>query len=410
MADEWWGGPKLGLMLTMGAFSQYDFGDENVMLKFGISRKEYEKNAKKFSPVDFDAGKAVESAMSAGYDFLCLPVKRHDGFCLWATKYSDFSVMSGRFSFDILKMVSDACRQKKFPLALYYSCLDWNHKNYPFSGLRCETAPQEGDKPDRLAHMDYIRNQTRELCTSYGDIHGLWFDNPSGIELDKLILEDIRRIQPRALVRDSLVYLSGPDRRPADTVRDKTPALMSVSPSSFALRSNGERHSVRHMIQTADTVLSSGGIMTVGAGLDSNGLPSPEQTDIVSRVGDWYRRTKEAFDGASPCPLLTKHALGIGATLKSGVIYIHFNKYPEADSVDLKPLAVQPESASALNDGSELEPALVRENDFWGGPENLRLKNLPAERFSNEVIIARLEFRTLDGIAEGIYEPSQKPA
>ena len=50
----------------------------------------------------------VKCAQAAGATGILLTCKHHDGFCLWPSEYTSFSVKNTDFDGDIVKMVSDA--------------------------------------------------------------------------------------------------------------------------------------------------------------------------------------------------------------------------------------------------------------------------------------------------------------
>jgi alpha-L-fucosidase len=41
--------------------------------------------------------------------YICFTTKHHDGFCMWDTKYSDYSIMHTPYGKDVLKQLADAC-------------------------------------------------------------------------------------------------------------------------------------------------------------------------------------------------------------------------------------------------------------------------------------------------------------
>ncbi|MBP1593347.1 MAG: alpha-L-fucosidase, partial [Bacteroidetes bacterium] len=60
--------------------------------------------------------------------------KHHDGFNLYDTKQTDFSVMNSAFKgnpkADVAKYVFDAFRKKDFMIGAYFSKPDWHSEYY----------------------------------------------------------------------------------------------------------------------------------------------------------------------------------------------------------------------------------------------------------------------------------------
>ena len=116
-----------------------------------------------FAPSELDADQWVRTAKDLGAAYVVLTAKHHDGFCLWPTATTDYSVASSPFrdgQGDVVREVADACRRHGVGLGLYLSPWDRN-------------APQYED-PE--AYDEFYLAQLRELCTNYGELVELWFD------------------------------------------------------------------------------------------------------------------------------------------------------------------------------------------------------------------------------------------
>ncbi|MFZ4863953.1 alpha-L-fucosidase [Sphingobacterium sp. Mn56C] len=116
----------------------------------------------KYNPTNLDPDQWVRVARDAGFRYVLLITKHHDGFCLWDSKYTDYDVASSPVKMDVVKAVSDACKKYGLEFAVYYSL--WDRKE-----------PSYQDK-DPQKYIDYMKNQLTELFTNYGDICELWLD------------------------------------------------------------------------------------------------------------------------------------------------------------------------------------------------------------------------------------------
>lgn len=103
-------------------------------------------------------------AKEAGMRSIVLPVKHHDGFCLWDSKYTDYTIAHPSISHptDVIKNLSEACRKHGLTFSIYYSLWDRHEPTYKAK--------------DPKLYITYMKNQLGELMTHYGPIGELWLD------------------------------------------------------------------------------------------------------------------------------------------------------------------------------------------------------------------------------------------
>ena len=144
-----------------------------------------------FDPTALDCEQWIRVAKEAGAKYAILTTKHHDGFALWPSKYSNYSVAQTPWKNgkgDVVREFVDACRKYGLKVGLYYSPAQWGKYSIPFSNAK--------------EYDDYFINQLGELLTQYGKIDYLWFDGcgSEGHEYDKArIVEAIGNMQPDIL-------------------------------------------------------------------------------------------------------------------------------------------------------------------------------------------------------------------
>ena len=153
-----------------------------------------------FNPIKFNPLQWAKAFKRAGMRGLLLTCKHHEGFCLWPSAYTDFSVKNSPWKDgkgDIVKEVAEACRKEGLKFGVYLSPWDMHEETY-----------------GTPAYDVYFRNQLTELCSNYGELFCVWFDGACRSK-DKVqdydwesYYEIIRRLQPSACIS-----ICGPDVR-----------------------------------------------------------------------------------------------------------------------------------------------------------------------------------------------------
>jgi alpha-L-fucosidase len=151
-----------------------------------------------FSPAKLDCGQWAEAARSAGMKFAVLTTKHHDGFCLWPSRYSSYTVAQGCRR-DVVGEFAEAFRQRGLKVGLYYSIRDRT--------ARIATGAAHGGVSP--AKIQFIKNQLTELLTGYGEIGYImfdawgnnWHESPSFSDIPYAeIYHHIKSLQPDCLV------------------------------------------------------------------------------------------------------------------------------------------------------------------------------------------------------------------
>ncbi|KAL6508754.1 L-fucose permease Glucose/galactose transporter [Orobanche hederae] len=155
-----------------------------------------------FDPKALNATQWVNVAKDSGFSRVILTTKHHDGFCLWPSQYTDYSVRSSPWrngTGDVVKELAEAARIGGVQLGLYLSPWD---RHEPCYG-------------QTLEYNEYYLGQMTELLTRFGEIKEVFLDNAKGEGEKEMeyFFEDwfnlIHQLQPGAVIFSD----AGPDVR-----------------------------------------------------------------------------------------------------------------------------------------------------------------------------------------------------
>lgn len=174
---SWLVNDRFGMFIHFGLYS-LPARHEWIKTMERIPEEKYDKYFSHFNPDLFDAKEWAKKAKAAGMKYAVLTTKHHEGFCLFNTKFTDYSVMNTPYGKDIVKEYVDAFRAEGIKIGFYYSLIDWHHPDFPIDVIhpRREDGEQMDKGRDIKKYAEYMRNQVTELLTNYGKIDVLWFD------------------------------------------------------------------------------------------------------------------------------------------------------------------------------------------------------------------------------------------
>jgi alpha-L-fucosidase len=175
-----WHEAQIGVLICLGLNTYYnqEWGDGK-------------KSVHVFDPSRLDCNQWMEAAKAIGAKYAVLVAKHHDGFCLWPTKTTSYSIASTPYKGgkgDIVREFVDACKKSGIKVGIYNSPWDRHEPCYP----------------DENAYDDFYCAQLEELMTWYDtDIFEFWFDGAgsAGRTYDwNRIMALVKKYHPHAMV------------------------------------------------------------------------------------------------------------------------------------------------------------------------------------------------------------------
>ena len=263
------------------------------------------------NPVNFDPSKWADVMKKAGMKYMIFTTKHHDGFCMFDTKYTDFSIAHGPFGKDprhnIAKEVFDAYRNKGFMIGCYFSKPDWHSKwfwnpYYATPNRRINYKKQQ--HPDWWQnYRKFTQNQLNELTTDYGNIDILWLDGGwiTGEEIGlDTILVDARKRNPGMISVDRTIrgknenYQTPEQGIPAKQLDIPWESCITLS-HAWGWTPNAKFKSPNKVIGILSEIVAKGGCLALGVGPKADGTLQPEVVNTLLKIGSWLNKNGQAI-------------------------------------------------------------------------------------------------------------------
>lgn len=263
------------------------------------------------NPVNFDPSKWADVMKKAGMKYMIFTTKHHDGFCMFDTKYTDFSIAHGPFGKDprhnIAKEVFNAYRNKGFMIGCYFSKPDWHSKwfwnpYYATPNRRINYKKQQ--HPDWWQnYRKFTQNQLNELTTDYGNIDILWLDGGwiTGEEIGlDTILVDARKRNPGMISVDRTIrgknenYQTPEQGIPAKQLDIPWESCITLS-HAWGWTPNAKFKSPNQVIGILSEIVAKGGCLALGVGPKADGTLQPEVVNTLLKIGSWLNKNGQAI-------------------------------------------------------------------------------------------------------------------
>ena len=357
---QWFREARFGMFIHWGLYAIPARG-EWVMSEERMPVDAYEDYLRMFDPKAFDAREWARAAKDAGMKYAVLTAKHHDGFCLFDSALTDYKSTNTALKRDIVREYLDAMREEGLKVGLYFSIIDWHHKDYPkYQDAFHPMRDNESFKDEEIDFDNYLRfmhGQVEELVTQYGKLDILWFD----FSYDEMrgekwkageLIEMVRRHQPDVII-DNRLETSGEgfgslvEKEPSAFCGDFVSPEQIIPPEGIV---NYEGKAVpwelcctvnNHwcydprdllykpaglLIRKLVECVSKGGNMLLGVGPDANGRIDKQSLTVLQEIGAWLRVNGDAIYGCGnaeiPKPEWGRY------TKKGNKIYAHIFEQP----------------------------------------------------------------------------------
>lgn len=339
-----WQDLKFGIILHWGVYSvpgiceswtitSEDWITPDTTRTYDEYKQWYWGLSKDFNPVSFSPEQWAGIAKAAGMRYVVFTTKHHDGFCLWNSRQTDYTVahsgFAGNAKEDVTRYVFDAFRSQDMMVGCYFSKPDWHHPDYwwPVRATPDRhhnySIAQHPEKWSR--YKSFVFNQVEELMKDYGPVDILWLDGGwctaprEDIGLDSIV-DMARAHQPGLIVVERACpgkhenYQTPEQKIPSGQINTPWESCITLTDDWGWVSKPSRYKSPATIIRMLSEVTAKGGSLLLGVGPTPEGIIEKHSEDILRQVGKWLERNGNAIYGTVTTPVYTNESQSVWFT------------------------------------------------------------------------------------------------
>lgn len=377
----WWREARFGIFVTWGLYAlpagvwkdgRNVTGDklsegygEWIMYHLDIPFSEYMPLTSEWNPDQWNPEALVRLAEAAGAKYLTFTLKWHDGFCMWDTEQTDWSVTRATpWKQDPFKALAAAAHRHDIKLLPYYSIIDWYHPQYEPRSRLNDIARTE---PDMNVYVQFMKAQLTEVKETYGPLAGIWFDGHWEDTWTKERGEDLERFC-RELIpggvfnnrvgakKDGVLgIVSGDFSTPELAIPENGlpgvdwEACMTMNNTWGYRRDDTDWKTPAEVIRMLIETVSKGGNFLLNVGPRADGCIPQPSLDTLEALAAWMDVNSEAIYGTTASPFEDKFPWG-RITTKGDTLFLHLMSWPKNSLITLPADFTDDASAWLLQD------------------------------------------------------------
>lgn len=329
-----------------------------------------------FNPTKFNPNQWGDILHRAGMKYMIFTTKHHDGFCMFDSKFTNFSIAKHAFKDhpqrDVLKHVLSAFRTKGFMIGEYFSKPDWHSQDYWWDVYPTKHGRNVNYDVNRWPwrwqrYKTFVFNQLKELLTNYGSVDILWLDggwvnkdNNQDIDMPR-IAQMGRAHQPGLIMVDRTIHgefenYQTPERTIPETQLNYPWESCITLSNDWGWVPNPTWKSPHAVVNILAEIVAKGGNLVLGVGPTPQGLIEPEAEKRLIEIGQWLNRYGKAIYNTTTTPIYNDKQLWFTASKDGKTRYaIYALKDNETRPLSLQWKGNAPKSVQLLGTGQRLK-------------------------------------------------------